>query len=290
MGGPNGTPIFRAPTTAAPATEPLGRMTLASRLAFAGGHFFNDVCAATWFTYGLAFLHGVAGIGSPGAGLLVLLGQVADGLATPLVGIAADRAPAIPGMARRKSWHLLGAKYWTGRCPPPPRATLQSPPMVAHVVLEKGGGHTLIGGGCMGGTCLLVGTVLLTLTFPFTFASCLACGLAPQEGTLLGYYAPFIVLSQVAWAAVQVSHLALIPELAHTQSEKVELTAYRITMDLECCRSRRFRVDLPARQLNSGFKQSVCGRPHAHRSLIALQARDLLSLRHLRGTRPVRSG
>ncbi|CAN0320801.1 unnamed protein product [Lampetra planeri] len=184
MGGPNGTPIFRAPTTAAPATEPLGRMTLASRLAFAGGHFFNDVCAATWFTYGLAFLHGVAGIGSPGAGLLVLLGQVADGLATPLVGIAADRAPAIPGMARRKSWHLLGAKYWTGR------------------------------------------TVLLTLTFPFTFASCLACGLAPQEGTLLGYYAPFIVLSQVAWAAVQVSHLALIPELAHTQSEKVELTAY----------------------------------------------------------------
>ncbi|XP_078473230.1 major facilitator superfamily domain-containing protein 12-like [Lampetra fluviatilis] len=178
MGGPNGTPIFRAPTTAAPATEPLGRMTLASRLAFAGGHFFNDVCAATWFTYGLAFLHGVAGIGSPGAGLLVLLGQVADGLATPLVGIAADRAPAIPGMARRKSWHLLG-------------------------------------------------TVLLTLTFPFTFASCLACGLAPQEGTLLGYYAPFIVLSQVAWAAVQVSHLALIPELAHTQSEKVELTAYR---------------------------------------------------------------
>ncbi|CAN0260560.1 unnamed protein product [Lampetra planeri] len=102
-----------APAKTSHAPQPL---PLLAKLAYGSGHFLNDVSASLGFTYSLAFLHGVAGIGSDGAGLLVLLGQVADGLVTPLVGIAADRAPAIPGMARRKSWHLLGEEGGRGVC------------------------------------------------------------------------------------------------------------------------------------------------------------------------------
>lgn len=82
-------------------------LSLAARLSFAVGHFLNDLCAGMWFTYLLLFLHSVRGYSSRGAGLLLLLGQVADGLCTPLVGYEADRA-ACARCGPRKAWHLAG--------------------------------------------------------------------------------------------------------------------------------------------------------------------------------------
>ncbi|PKU30726.1 major facilitator superfamily hypothetical protein [Limosa lapponica baueri] len=41
------------------------------------------------------------------------------------------------------------------------------------------------------------------------------------------YYLPFIVIFQFGWAATQISHLSLIPELVTSDHEKVELTAFR---------------------------------------------------------------
>lgn len=82
-------------------------LSLAARLSFAVGHFLNDLCAGMWFTYLLLFLHSVRGYSSRGAGLLLLLGQAADGLCTPLVGYEADRA-ACTRYGPRKAWHLAG--------------------------------------------------------------------------------------------------------------------------------------------------------------------------------------
>lgn len=82
-------------------------LSLATRLSFAVGHFLNDLCAGMWFTYLLLFLHSVRGYSSRGAGLLLLLGQVADGLCTPLVGYEADRAACVR-CGPRKAWHLAG--------------------------------------------------------------------------------------------------------------------------------------------------------------------------------------
>lgn len=85
-------------------------LSLAARLSFAVGHFLNDLCAGMWFTYLLLFLHSVRGYSSRGAGLLLLLGQVADGLCTPLVGYEADRA-SCARYGPRKAWHLAGEPF-----------------------------------------------------------------------------------------------------------------------------------------------------------------------------------
>lgn len=71
------------------------------------------------------------------------------------------------------------------------------------------------------------GTVCVLLSFPFIFSPCLGCGEATPEWAALLYYGPFIVIFQFGWAATQIAHLSLIPELVTSDHEKVELTALR---------------------------------------------------------------
>uniref|UniRef100_A0A452TNB1 Major facilitator superfamily domain containing 12 n=1 Tax=Ursus maritimus TaxID=29073 RepID=A0A452TNB1_URSMA len=75
--------------------------------------------------------------------------------------------------------------------------------------------------------CSSTGTVCVLLSFPFIFSPCLGCGAATPEWAALLYYGPFIVIFQFGWAATQIAHLSLIPELATNDHEKVELTALR---------------------------------------------------------------
>ncbi|XP_047386886.1 major facilitator superfamily domain-containing protein 12 isoform X2 [Sciurus carolinensis] len=164
---------------AAGAGAPPRPLSLAARLSYAVGHFLNDLCASMWFTYLLLYLHSVRAYSSRGAGLLLLLGQVADGLCTPLVGYEADRAAGrCARYGPRKAWHL-------------------------------------------------VGTACVLLSFPFVFSPCLGCGPSTPEWAALLYYGPFIVVFQFGWAATQIAHLSLIPELVTSDPEKVELTALR---------------------------------------------------------------
>uniref|UniRef100_A0A8D0VRI4 Major facilitator superfamily domain-containing protein 12 n=1 Tax=Sus scrofa TaxID=9823 RepID=A0A8D0VRI4_PIG len=154
-------------------------LSLVARLSYAVGHFLNDLCASMWFTYLLLYLHSVRAYSSRGAGLLLLLGQVADGLCTPLVGFEVDRAAGrCARFGPRKAWHL-------------------------------------------------VGTICVLLSFPFIFSPCLGCGATTPEWAALLYYGPFIVIFQFGWAATQIAHLSLIPELVTNDHEKVELTALR---------------------------------------------------------------
>ncbi|CAL9688423.1 unnamed protein product [Knipowitschia caucasica] len=153
-------------------------LPLCRRLSYAVGHFLNDLCASMWFTYLLVFYHDVLGFKNTFAGLLLLVGQIADGLCTPLIGYESDRTPGCGNYGKRKTWHL-------------------------------------------------VGTLSVALSFSFIFNQCLGCSaLTPQWASML-YFAPFIVVFQFGWAAVQISHLSLIPELVRCEHAKVELTAYR---------------------------------------------------------------
>ncbi|XP_039422228.1 major facilitator superfamily domain-containing protein 12 isoform X4 [Corvus cornix cornix] len=160
------------------AAAPGPALPLRARLSFACGHFLNDACSALWFTYLLPFLHAVLGYGHGAAGALLLAGQAADGLCTPLLGFEADRAHGCGRYGRRKGWHLAGT------------------------------------------TCVLV-------SFPFVFSPCLACRESTPQWAAFIYYLPFIIIFQFGWAATQVSHLALIPELVSSDHGKVELTAFR---------------------------------------------------------------
>ncbi|CAL8276904.1 unnamed protein product [Lota lota] len=153
-------------------------LPLLKKLSYAAGHFLNDLCASMWFSYLLVFYHSVLGFQNTYAGVLLLAGQVADGLCTPLIGYESDRTPGCGTYGKRKTWHL-------------------------------------------------VGTVSVVLSFAFIFNQCLGCDPTTPQWVSLTYFLPFIVVFQFGWAATQISHLALIPELVSCQHAKVELTAYR---------------------------------------------------------------
>ena len=83
------------------------KLTWRTKICYACGHILNDLCASMWFTYLLVYLHKVVGFSNTNAGTLMLIGQLADAVATPLVGIESDRTTGC-SYGRRKVWHLVG--------------------------------------------------------------------------------------------------------------------------------------------------------------------------------------
>ena len=151
------------------------------RLGYAAGHALNDGCAAVWFTYALSYLAAVAGVGQREAGALVLLGQLVDGFATPVVGLLCDTSPSCGGFGRRRPYHLAG------------------------VVLVAG-------------------------SFPFIFG-----GFPFARGALqVPVLASAVTLFQVGWATSQVSHLALVPDLAASKEERTSLNSLRYGTTVAC--------------------------------------------------------
>nr|XP_040027322.1 major facilitator superfamily domain-containing protein 12-like [Gasterosteus aculeatus aculeatus] len=159
-------------------SDPERSLSVPRTLSYAVGHVLNDLCASMWFTYLLVFYHSVLGFQNTNAGVLLLVGQIADGVCTPLIGYESDRTPGCGNYGKRKTWHL-------------------------------------------------VGTLSVLLSFAFIFNQCLGCGAGTPQWASLTYFIPFILVFQFGWAATQISHLSLIPELVTCEHAKVELTAYR---------------------------------------------------------------
>ncbi|XP_018011861.1 major facilitator superfamily domain-containing protein 12-like [Hyalella azteca] len=158
----------------------MGQLSIVAKLGYGVGHVLNDLCSSLWFTYLLIFLNKVERIPNTLAGVVLLVGQVADGISTPFVGTQADRTDDTVfciKYGRRKTWHLAG-------------------------------------------------TIFVTIAFPFIFMGCLGCALSEAALQVL-YLAPFVVIFQFGWAAVQISHLALIPALTSEPHERTELNAIR---------------------------------------------------------------
>lgn len=152
-------------------------MPLLTKLSYGVGHVLNDLCASMWFSYLLIFFHKVVVFDNFSAGVFLLVGQIADGLATPFVGIESDKTSTVK-YGKRKVWHLGG-------------------------------------------------TIAVALSFPFIFSLCIyGCANNPRW-TLFFYYIPLIIVFQFGWASTQISHLALIPDLAANTGEKVVLNALR---------------------------------------------------------------
>lgn len=59
------------------------------------------------------------------------------------------------------------------------------------------------------------------------FMECLKCTPETSELARVIYYIPFIMIFQIGWACVQISHLALIPELARADAERTILNGIR---------------------------------------------------------------
>lgn len=156
-------------------------LPLKQRLGFSVGHVLNDLCSAIWFTYLLIYMQYVRNLSASLAGVTLLIGQIADGIATPFVGLESDRETRWSfciDYGKRKTWHL-------------------------------------------------VGTICVIFSFPMIFISCLGCTSSTSSIAQLVYYSSFIVIFQFGWAATQISHLSLIPELTPCTHERLQMNAWR---------------------------------------------------------------
>ncbi|XP_071952603.1 major facilitator superfamily domain-containing protein 12-like isoform X1 [Antedon mediterranea] len=83
-------------------------LSLVRRYTYGVGHVLNDLCASMWFSYLLLFFHQVLKFENNIAGYLMLLGQITDGICTPLIGYESDRKDISCRYGKRKTWHLIG--------------------------------------------------------------------------------------------------------------------------------------------------------------------------------------
>lgn len=146
-------------------------LTFFEKIGYGLGHVYNDLCAGVWFSYTILFMQNALGMAGAVAGTLVMVGQVGDALATPIIGSLSDKY----GTKRR--WHVAG-------------------------------------------------TVLVFLSFPLIFSLCPWCKTAPPWWQPT-YFTAAILTFQLGWAIVQITHLAMIPEIARTQRDRMDLTAIR---------------------------------------------------------------
>lgn len=151
-------------------------LKLFEKIGFSLGHVYNDLCAGVWFSYTLLFMQGVLQMPGPRAGALVMLGQVGDAIATPIVGVLTDR------FSTKRKWHIFGS-------------------------------------------------FLVFLTFPLIFAVCPWCDELP-EWWKPTYFSIVILIFQFGWPVVQITHLAMIPELSRTQRDRSDLTATRYSASI----------------------------------------------------------
>ncbi|POM63668.1 Glycoside-Pentoside-Hexuronide (GPH):Cation Symporter Family [Phytophthora palmivora] len=145
-------------------------------LAYGVGHVLNDMCASTWFSYLLVFLLHAVGMSPVDSAIVMFCGQIADGLATPLVGVFSDKSSGLPmlGLGRRKTW-------------------------------------------------LAIGSLLVVLCFFFVFGACAPQWFtdSPSRMIMLVYYSAAASIFNVGWATVQVSHMAMVPELSEDDNVRI---------------------------------------------------------------------
>ncbi len=178
-------------------------LSIVRKGAYGFGHVFNDLCASMWFTYLLLFFHAVLRIDNTYAGIILLIGQVADAAATPVIGFLCDKTRSRYG--RRKTWHLVGTI------------------MVA------------ISFFFFWHTCLFCTNGVSNPNSTNVSSNCNDNTYSDNDGNTGGtpilikviYFSIPIIIFQFGWASVQISHLSLIPELTENENERVGLNAIR---------------------------------------------------------------
>lgn len=160
--------------------HPSNALTWWPWIAYGQGHVLNDLCASMWFTYLLVYLEKCVHLSHGPAGYLLLIGQIADAVATPLIGIVSDKGSSAwyCKLGRRKTWHIAG-------------------------------------------TCFVI------LSFPLIFSPRLKVFQFLDDSLHMVYYIPFVVLFQFGWAAVQIAHLSLVPDLTPDDVERTSLLSLR---------------------------------------------------------------
>ena len=96
------------------------RVPLRTKIGYGAGHIMNDMCASMWFTYLLLFFHRVLQFDNTLSGVILLIGQLADGLSTVFVGFFSGTSDDIwlcHKIGKRRAWHLIGTLCVLGSFP-----------------------------------------------------------------------------------------------------------------------------------------------------------------------------
>ncbi|KAF7256173.1 hypothetical protein EG68_06723 [Paragonimus skrjabini miyazakii] len=193
------------------------------RLSYAVGHVLNDLCASVWFTYTLVFFKFGVNVPTTLAGTVVLVGQLADGLATPLVGYFSDRShrdQSRPAYSPDQ-YERLSDEHQTS-----------SDDNVT--VLQQRCGWRCFSWCPQGRKAWhFGGSLLVIFSFPLIFGSPVGSMNASTWAKMI-YYLPFVTLFQFGWAAVQITHLAMMNDLTLDPGERTLLTSLRHLFTVLC--------------------------------------------------------
>lgn len=162
--------------------------------AYAVGHVYNDLCATCWFLYLLFFLTDVRKWSEAKAGFAVLSGQIADGIATQLVGYLSDKFN--PRIGKRAIWYIIGF----------------------FIVLP-----------CFFGTlneCLICTWVCGNDDIQGDNAHP-DCSNDTHDNLRLAYYLILPALFNIGWASVQISTMSVVVSISQSQTRRDRLVSLR---------------------------------------------------------------
>ena len=145
-------------------------MTKSHFWAYGVGHFVNDLAVSVWFNYLLFYLKRV--IHTTSGASCLLAGQIADGIATPAVGLLSDKTNTRFG--QRKPWYIVGL--------------------------------------------LLVCAGYIPLYSGF---------ISDSQKTEFFFYVMFGIVYNIGWAALQISHMSLVPSLTCSRKRRDKLNNLR---------------------------------------------------------------
>ncbi|CAH8571474.1 unnamed protein product [Schistosoma bovis] len=226
-------------------------LTWRLRLSYAIGHVLNDLCASVWFTYTLVFFKFGIGIPTSMAGLIILVGQLVDGLMTPVIGLLSDRfssQSSVPLLISSSSSHSLSASSSVTHNNFNDRLHDSNEHLANHNknymstdssdVIHSTGNNNNSSFFQRFNSVLrrfrpfgrkiwhLCGSILIIFSFPLIFGPPLGSSNISTLAKMI-YYLPLVAIFQAGWAAVQITHLALINELSMESSERTLLTSLR---------------------------------------------------------------
>lgn len=98
--------ILSTTTNQSLSDQTMSTISIGAKIGYGLGHVYNDLCAGVWFSYLLLFMKGALRIPGTQAGGMMMLGQVGDALATPIVGFLVDK------YGTKQRWHLFGKIFF----------------------------------------------------------------------------------------------------------------------------------------------------------------------------------
>ncbi|CAH8551771.1 unnamed protein product [Schistosoma rodhaini] len=184
------------------------KMKWISKIAYGTGQMLKDLVAGVISIFYIIFYENCISLSSSQVGALLLCGQIANGLATPLIGYLSDR----PLSPTKKST----ADHQSITCED--ESVKKDKRLLNRMKrqLRLGQRKSWHLGGCL----------LMLIAFPLMFGQPEYLVELPVWAKLL-INSMFMICVQVGWAAVQIPHLSIINDLTDQHDERVLLASLR---------------------------------------------------------------